>query len=127
MEPPERASARMMEACRTVLNPASSLGLHFYYFKKLLVHNKTNDGIVFHVVHQKTIVSKAFRLTTKSTMVLSFLQITKKMFQKSSDSQQNQQWYCLSCGSPKKLFEKTSGSKQNPPRSYLFYGPPEMR
>jgi hypothetical protein len=47
-----------------------------------LVHNKTNDDIVFHVDHEKTIVSKAFWFITKSTMALSFMRITKKIVSK---------------------------------------------
>jgi hypothetical protein len=73
----EAPSAWMMEVCHSILNPASSFGLHFCSFKRLLVHNKTNNGIVFPVDHQKTIVSKAFRFATKPVMVLYFLWITK--------------------------------------------------
>jgi hypothetical protein len=47
-----------------------------------LVHNKTNDGIVFPVDHQKTVVSKAFLLATKPMTVLSFLWMAKKIVSK---------------------------------------------
>jgi hypothetical protein len=85
-----RALGRMTEASCSVLNPASSFGLYFCCFKRLLVHKKTKYGIVFPMDHQKTIVLKPFWFATKSKMILSFLWIMKKMFQKSSDSQQNQ-------------------------------------
>jgi hypothetical protein len=43
-----RATTRMTEACHSILKPVLSFGLHFWYFKRLLVHNKINDGIADH-------------------------------------------------------------------------------
>jgi hypothetical protein len=49
----------------------------------------------------KKIVSIVFRFITKPMIVLSFMWITKKLFEKTSGLKQNQLWF------------------------YLFYGPPE--
>jgi hypothetical protein len=80
MEPPERVSARMMEARRSILNPASSFGLHFCCFKRLLVCNKINDGSVFHVDHQKINCFKSLLVHYKANDDIVFPMDHKKCF-----------------------------------------------
>jgi hypothetical protein len=68
-----RASARIAEACPSILNTILSFGLHFCYFKRLSVRNKINDGIVGHEkncfnslpIHNKTNDSIVFHVDHK--------------------------------------------------------------
>jgi hypothetical protein len=63
----EAPSAWMMEVCHSILNPASSFSLHFCSFKRISVHNKTNNGIVFHVDYQKSNCFKSLPVRNKTS------------------------------------------------------------
>jgi hypothetical protein len=76
MEPPERASVRMMEVCRSVLNPTSSLLVYIFAVTKPMM------VLPFLWITKKQLCSKAFLLATKPTTVLCFLWMAKKIVSK---------------------------------------------
>jgi hypothetical protein len=85
-----RALGRMTEASCSVLNPASSFGLYFCCFKRLLVHKKNQVRYCLSYGSPKNNCFKTLLVRNKINDDIVFPMDHEKMFQKSSDSQKNQ-------------------------------------